>query len=378
MGIQNTNRYFKQALLSEIGEEGQKKLSASTAVVAGCGGLGTVIANGIVRAGVGTVRIVDRDFIELDNLARQILFDEEDICRGLPKAIAAAEKLRLINSTVSIEPVVSDMVPENIESIIRGADIVIDGTDNFETRFLINDACVKRNIPWIYGGVIATCGMSYTIIPGRTPCFQCLQEEMPGPGKSPTCDTVGVLGTAVSVIAAIQVTESLKVLMGNRDVLLGKLVYVDVWNGQWELLDIKKGEKPCPVCDEGIFVHLEKNYGIRTTTLCGQNAIQISSPLTNAIPLPELALRLRACGEVRYNEYMLRFNAEACEFTVFPDGRINHQGDQRRIPGKDLAVEIYRDMNISKIRGDFPFLHQTHAGRPVVYFDNAATTQKPI
>ncbi|MDQ5987451.1 MAG: Sulfur carrier protein adenylyltransferase [Syntrophus sp. SKADARSKE-3] len=250
-------RYAKQILLAEIGEEGQKKLNASTAVVAGCGALGTAIANSLVRSGVGKVRIVDRDFIELDNLARQILFDEEDIRRGLPKAIAAAEKLRLINSAVTIEPVVADIVPENIESLISGADIVIDGTDNFETRFLLNDACVKGNIPWIYGGVVVTYGMSYTVIPGKTPCFRCLMNEMPAPGDYPTGNTAGVLGTAVSVIASIEVTEGLKVLMGRHGDLLGKLVYVDIWNGIWQLLYVRKGEKPCPVCDERHFDHLD-------------------------------------------------------------------------------------------------------------------------
>lgn len=265
MDLGNTNRYAKQILLAEIGEEGQKKLNASTAVVAGCGALGSAIANSLVRSGVGRVRIVDRDVIELDNLARQILFDEEDIRRGLPKAMAAAEKLRLINSAVTIEPIVADIVPENVESIISGADIVIDGTDNFETRFLLNDACVKGNIPWIYGGVVVTYGMSYTIIPGKTPCFHCLMNEMPAPGDYPTGNTAGVLGTAVSIIASIEVTEGLKVLMGRHEDLLGKLVYVDVWKGLWELFDIRKGEKPCPVCDERRFDHLEAKAVRRAT-----------------------------------------------------------------------------------------------------------------
>ncbi|HBH86119.1 MAG TPA: hypothetical protein DDY17_00755 [Syntrophaceae bacterium] len=253
-----TNRYFKQLLLAEIGEEGQKRLNGSSAVIAGCGGLGTVIANNLVRSGVGRVIIVDRDFIELDNLHRQILFDEDDIRKGLPKAVAAAEKLRRIDSDITIEPVVADLTAGNIEQIIKGADIVLDGTDNFETRFLINEACVKLGIPWIYAGVVATYGMVFSIIPGETPCLQCFIRELPGPDESPTCDTVGVLGTAVNIIASVEVTEGLKILMGRQDSLIRKLIYIDAWQGTWSAYEIKKDDKRCPVCDERQFAFLEK------------------------------------------------------------------------------------------------------------------------
>ncbi|HYA13222.1 MAG TPA: ThiF family adenylyltransferase [Syntrophales bacterium] len=331
-----TDRYFKQILLAEIGEEGQKRLNGASAVIAGCGGLGTVIASSLVRFGVGKVTIVDRDFIELDNLARQVLFDEEDIRRGLPKAIAAAERLMLINSEITVEPVVADLTAENIERIIKDTDIVLDGTDNFETRFLINDACVKLGIPWIYGGVVATYGMSFTIIPGTTPCLKCFITELPGPGSTPTCDTVGVLGTAVNTVASIEVTEALKILLGKQDALIRKLIYVDVWYGTWNLFELKKDEKRCPVCDDRQFAFLEKKKGTRLASLCGQNAVQISPPAATGVLFKELASRLASSGKVSYNDYMLRFTIEPYEFTVFPDGRTIIKGTMDESMAKTL------------------------------------------
>jgi len=334
-----TDRYFKHILLAEIGEEGQKKLSGASAVVAGCGGLGTVIANSLVRFGVGKVTIVDRDFIELDNLSRQILFDEEDIRRGLPKAIAAAEKLRLINSEITVEPVVADLTAENIEQIIKGAGIVLDGTDNFETRFLINDACVKLGIPWIYGGVVATYGMSFAIIPGETPCLKCFITELPGPGSTPTCDTVGVLGTAVNMVASIEVTEALKIILGKQEALIKKLIYLDVWYGTWSLFELKKEDKRCPVCDDRQFAFLEQKKGTRLATLCGQNAVQVSPPAATGVSFKDLASRLASSGDVSYNDYMLRFTIEPYEFTVFPNGRTIIKGTTDESAAKTLFAK---------------------------------------
>ncbi len=334
-----TNRYFKQILLAEIGEEGQKRLNASSAVVVGCGALGSVISNSLVRFGVGRVTIVDRDFIEIDNLARQILFDEEDITRGLPKAISAAEKLRRINSEVTIEPVVADLTAANIEGIFKNADVVLDGTDNFETRFLINDACVKLGIPWIYAGVVATYGMVFSIVPGETPCLQCFINELPAPGSAPTCDTVGVLGTAVNIVSSIEVTEALKILLGRREDLIKKLIYIDAWYGTWKLLELKKGEKQCPVCDERQFAYLEQKKGTRLAGLCGQNAVQISPPALTGISFSDLASRLRPHGEVTYNDYMLRFTIPPHEFTVFPDGRTIIKGTTDESEAKILFAK---------------------------------------
>jgi molybdopterin/thiamine biosynthesis adenylyltransferase len=246
-------RYSKQVLLQEIGGEGQRRLNGSSVLLVGCGGLGTVIANSLARAGVGRIRIIDPDCIELDNLQRQILFDESDIKRGLPKASAAAEKLRLINSTITIEPVIEKLTADNVEKVMRDVDLVLDGTDNFETRLLINEACVKYNRPWIYGGVVSTYGMSYTIIPGETLCFRCLVNELPRTCESPSCNTIGVLGTAVNIVASVEVTEALKILTGKKEALLRKLVYIDVWYGTWDLIELKKGRVNCPVCDDKKF-----------------------------------------------------------------------------------------------------------------------------
>jgi molybdopterin/thiamine biosynthesis adenylyltransferase len=314
-------RYSRQMLLAEIGEEGQERLISSAVAVIGCGALGTVIASTVVRAGVGRVKVVDRDYIEWSNLQRQILFDEEDITRGLPKAIAAAEKLRRINSQVKVEPLVADVNPSNVEEIIADADLILDGTDNFETRFLINDACVKHDIPWVYGAVLATYGMSMVILPHRTPCFRCLVTEMPAPGSRPTCDTVGVLGPAVNIVASLEVTEGLKLLLGKEEELHGQFIYVDAWTATLERLELGKRDTPCPACDLGQFEFLEAKAGTYLTSLCGRTAVQISVRGGARVSFPELAERLKSVGQVTFNEYMLRFCVDSYELSVFPDGR---------------------------------------------------------
>ena len=314
-------RYSRQILLSEVGREGQEKLLSSTVAVIGCGALGTVIASSLVRAGVGRVKIVDRDYIELNNLQRQVLFDEEDIARGLPKAIAAAEKLRRVNSQVEIEPVVADVNTGNVEEIIAGVDLIMDGTDNFEARFLINDTCVKNDIPWIYGAVIVTHGMTMVIRPHLTPCFRCFLAEMPAPGSIPTCDTVGVLGPAVNIVASLEVTEGLKLLMGREEELHDRLIYVDAWAGTMERLELEKSDRACPACDLGRFEFLEARAGSFLTSLCGREAVQVNVRGGSVVSLQGLAERLGLVGEVTSNEYMLRFRVDPYELIVFPDGR---------------------------------------------------------
>jgi adenylyltransferase/sulfurtransferase len=314
-------RYSRQTLLPEIGAAGQERLLASSVAVVGCGALGSVIASTLVRAGVGRVRIIDRDYIELNNLQRQMLFDEEDIARGLPKAVAAAEKLRKVNSQVQVEPVVADVNSDNVERFIGDVDLVLDGTDNFEVRFLLNDACVKHNIPWVYGAVLATYGMARAIVPHRTPCFRCFLAELPAPGSTPTCDTVGVLSTAVNVIASLEVTEGLKILLGKENELYGGLVYVDVWTGDFERLDAGRRDEPCPVCDLGQYEFLEAREGSYLTSLCGREAVQVNVRGGAKLSFPDLARRLSAVGQVKYNDYMLRFWVDSYELTVFPDGR---------------------------------------------------------
>lgn len=240
-------RYRRQTLLDVFDEKSQRKLSESSAVLIGCGGLGTVIASYIVRAGIGQLTIVDHDVVSLDNLQRQMLFDEQDVQEKLNKADAAASKLRKINSDVEISAVSEKLTQENVRSIFAGADLVLDATDDMYTRFTINETCIELNIPWIYGGVVSTYGNSFTIIPGQTACLKCFIDEIPEEGAFPGCSDVGVLGPAVSLIASIQVSEGLKLLCGKRDDLIEKMINVDLWNGDWELSEIERNPG-CAVC----------------------------------------------------------------------------------------------------------------------------------
>lgn len=246
----NKGRYSRQLLFSPIGEDGQEKLKKARAAIIGCGGLGSVLANNLARAGIGFLRIVDKDRLEISNLQRQVLFDEKDVKRKLPKAVAAKLHLSHINSEVDVEALVEEVNPENIEKLIYDVDLVLDGTDNFETRFIINDACVKKKVPWIYGSVAASYGMVLNIVPGRRICLRCVFREVPPQEGTLTCNTVGIINSAVNVIASIQTTEALKILTGNIDFLARGLISVDLWNLSLEVLDIRKDSNfECPVCD---------------------------------------------------------------------------------------------------------------------------------
>lgn len=316
------SRYIRQIRYAPFGEEGQRRLSASGALVCGCGALGSVLAGTLVRAGVGRVRIVDRDFVDLTNLQRQMLFDEDDVAAQLPKAVAAAEKLRRVNSEVEIEPIVADVNAANIGELCAGMDVIVDGTDNFETRFLVNDAAVKLGIPWVYGGALGAEGQTMTILPGETPCFRCLMAECPPPGTTPTCDTAGILGPTVGVIASIEAIEAMKILSGNRAAISRSLTVVELWDGQIRQVDISRlrEQTDCPTCKRGEFPWLAGREGSRTAVLCGRNAVQLSHPGTR-LELDELAERLKGVGEVRRNPFLLRLNVEGYQITVFPDGR---------------------------------------------------------
>jgi adenylyltransferase/sulfurtransferase len=317
------DRYSRQIRFPQLGEAGQRRLLQSRVTLCGCGALGTVLANHLVRAGVGRIRIIDRDFIETHNLQRQILFDEDDVAANLPKAEAAARKLSRINSAVEIEPVVTDLDHTNILDLVGDADLILDGTDNFETRYLINDAAIKLEKPWIYGGVIGSEGQTMTILPGKTPCLRCLIETAPPPGMTPTCETAGVLGPAVAVIASFEAVEAIKVLSGAWDAVNPNLIMVDVWDWTFRQLKIAGllGKVDCPCCKQRRFEWLEGEMGSHTTTLCGRNAVQVAVRRSEPLDFPEMAQRLAALGTIRHNAYMLRFATEGYEFTVFPDGR---------------------------------------------------------
>lgn len=324
-----------------LGEEGQKRLCASRVTICGCGALGTVLANHLARAGVGHIRVVDRDFIEIHNLQRQILFDEADVAANLPKAEAAARKMRAINSSITVEAVVTDIDHTNILDLVSDADLILDGTDNFETRYLINDAAVKLGKPWIFGGVIGSEGQTMTILPGKTPCLRCVVEDSPPPGMTPTCETAGVLGPAVSTIASFEAVEAFKILTGDFESLNRDLIMVDLWNWSFRQLRVAGllGKVDCPTCRRREFDWLEGRVGSHTTTLCGRNAVQIATRRSEKLDFAQLASKLAAIGDVRHNDFMLRFETDGHEFTVFPDGRAIIKGTSDIARAKTLYAQ---------------------------------------
>ena len=294
----------------------------------GCGALGSLQADMLARAGVGRLRLIDRDEIERSNLQRQFLYTEDDLQNGLPKAEAAARHLARVNPEVAIEPLVADLVPGNAEKCLAGADVILDGTDNFETRQLINEYCVKSDVPWIYGGVVGSEGTVLGIVPGRTPCLACLFGEAPPPGAMPTCDTAGVISPAVAVVAGLQVAEALKILSGQPELLKGTLWAVDVWTGRARTLDLSAArDDECDVCVQHRFDVLESGQQQRTTALCGRGTVQVSPPTgTPPIDLIALERKLSAVGHVRRNPFLLRARIGEHRLTVFSDGRILVKG----------------------------------------------------
>ncbi|HEY2412154.1 MAG TPA: ThiF family adenylyltransferase [Pirellulaceae bacterium] len=317
-----TSRYARQMRFPGIGVEGQRRLLASKALIVGCGALGSVVINTLARAGVGHLRIVDRDFLELNNLQRQVLYDEDDVAAGIPKAIAAYERLKKINSTITIEPIVADVDHTNIERLAAGVGCIIDGTDNFETRFLLNDAAVKFGIPWVYGGCLAAEGQSLTILPGQTPCLRCLMPEPPPPGSSPTCDSAGILGTIIGVIASFEANEALKILSGHAEAISRPWTIFDLWDNTIRQIKLEPAPATdCPCCGRRDFPWLTGQRGSHTAVLCGRNAVQLSFPGRDAVSFDELEKKLAAVGAVSRNKYLVRAEIGSHTITVFPDGR---------------------------------------------------------
>ena len=313
-------RYLRQTIFAPLGAAGQEKLLAAKVVLIGCGANGTVMANTLARAGVGTLTIIDRDYVELNNLQRQVLFDEDDVTRGTPKAIAAAEKLRRVNSSIQIDGVVADVNAENIEELIAGATLVMDGTDNFETRFLINDACVKHNIPWVYAGAVASYGMTMTIVPHETACLRCVFRKEPAPGTLPTCDTAGVIGPIVNVMASIACAEAIKFIAGVGTRNPG-MINIDLWDNSFDAFAIVRRDD-CPACSQGKYEYLDgERAGAMTAYLCGRDAIQVNPGRGHSLKLTEVAERLKNIGKVSVSGYLIRFNVDNYELTIFPDAR---------------------------------------------------------
>ena len=351
-------RYHRQMLLPGFGEDGQRRLQDSTVVVLGCGALGTVAVDMLARAGVGHLVIVDRDFIELTNLQRQVLFDERDVAEAIPKAEAAKRKIGRINSQVKVTAVVDDINHTNIERYADGADVIVDGLDNLETRYLANDLAVKSGRPLVYGAAVGMTGMAFPILPHTsgeaawespgdslaTPCFRCLFEEAPPPGTSPTCDTIGVISSAVAIVANFQVAETLKILTGNFDHVSRTLLMLDLWANDIQQLNVANAyeSSDCPCCKNREFEYLDGKAGSSAASLCGRNAVQLRHrQQADGVDIAALAKRLRAHGEVSANEFMLRTHItdgnKKYEITLFPDGRAIIKGTDE--PG--VARSIY-------------------------------------
>jgi adenylyltransferase/sulfurtransferase len=334
MNREQHQRYSRQILFAGIGEAGQEKLLGASAVLVGCGALGTVVANLLVRAGVGRLRIIDRDFVEPSNLQRQTLFEEADAQEALPKSVAAERHLRSVDAEARVEGVVADLTPKNARELLSGFPIILDGTDNFETRLLLNDVAISLNVPWIYAAVVGSYGVTLTIRPGEAACLACLlegEEKAAAIGAEETCDTVGILNAAAGVIASIEAGEAIKLLAGKPETLHGRLVACDIWSGRFQSIRIARNPD-CRACGRRELVYLQGEAQPHIT-MCGRDSVQIHER-SRRLDLAELSRRITAAssGEVRHNEFLLRFQVPPYEMTVFVDGRAIVKGT------KDPAV----------------------------------------
>ena len=311
-------RYSRQILFAGIGEAGQEALLGSHAVIVGCGALGSFQAAALARAGVGRITIIDRDYVESSNLHRQWLFEESDAAEALPKAAAAERRIARINSSVTVRGAVADLTAENAAELLEGAGVILDGTDNFDTRYLINDFAIRAGIPWIYGAAVGSYGLAMPVLPGESACLRCVYPEPPS-GIQPTCETAGVLNTIISAVASFQVADALKILCGKRDAVRARITTMDLWEGHIRQIDAPPRDPECPACGRREFAWLDDSRR-GPVTLCGRNAVQIHER-PRPIDLAELKRRLEPLGEVRANEFALRFLSSPYEITVFPDGR---------------------------------------------------------
>ena len=314
------DRYSRQVLFRGIGAEGQRKLAAAHVAIVGCGATGSALAGLLARAGLGTLRIIDRDYVEPSNLQRQSLFDEADAAESLPKAIAAARKIADFNSEIVVEPKVDDLVPANIEALLEGMDLILDGTDNFETRYLINDYAVDRSLPWIYSAAVGSYGLTLNVVPAQTACLACIFPDSPR-GMVETCETSGILNSAVNLVASIAATEALKVLLSGIATthLRRTLLSFDVWTNEHAEISAAKPRPGCRACGERDFIHLA-GEGRPHITLCGRNSVQIHER-QRPINFAEMDLRLQPHGVVRHNDFVLKFWHDPYEMTLFLDGR---------------------------------------------------------
>lgn len=330
------SRYHKQMLFAGIGNDGQQQLADSRVLLVGCGALGCVVADTLVRAGVGHLRIVDRDFVELSNLQRQVLFDEQDVADHLPKVIAAERRLTRVNSDITIEPIVADVDWFNISELTDGTSLILDGTDNFEIRYLINDISLQTGIPWIFTGCTGSVGQVMPVFPNDSGCLRCLMPAPPPPGTTETCDTAGVLAPAVNMVASFQAALALKILTGQADLVDRKLTIIDVWTGSFRQIDVSnlRATSQCPACHGQERLWLNGSRKSSSTILCGRNAVQVTPPEKLALSLSDVADRLRSSGQVIANPFLVRvtvsesFGEHPIEMTIFPDGRAIIRGTE--------------------------------------------------
>jgi molybdopterin/thiamine biosynthesis adenylyltransferase len=315
-----SDRYSRQILFRGIGEEGQRKLATARVAIVGCGATGSALANLLARAGVGTLRIIDRDYVEPSNLQRQSLFDESDAAESLPKAVAAAHKIAEFNSEITVEPKAEDLIPSNIEALLQGVDLILDGTDNFETRYLINDYAVDRSLPWVYSAAVGSYAVTLNVVPGQTACLACIFPDSPR-GMVETCETSGILNSAVNLVASIAATETLKFLVAGASAsnLRRTLLSFDLWSNEHAEISAAKPRLGCRACGKRDFIHLS-GEGRPHITLCGRNSVQIHER-QRPIDFAEMNRRLQSHGTVRHNEFVLKFWREPYEMTLFPDGR---------------------------------------------------------
>ena len=318
MSLESRERYSRQVLFQGVGEVGQTRLTAARIAIVGCGATGSAVASLLARAGVGTIRIIDRDYVEPSNLQRQTLFDEADARESLPKAIAAARKISAFNSDVVVDAQVADLTPSNVESLLEGNALVLDGTDNFETRYLVNDYAVKHAVPWIYAAAVGSYGVTLNVLPGRTACLACIFPDSPR-GAVETCETSGILNSAVNVIASIEATEAIKILVGAEEKLRPTLLSWDVWRNETAELNARSPRADCRACGKRDFIHLA-GEGRPHITLCGRNSVQIHEE-HRPLSFSEMSAKLKPLGNVRHNEFVLKFWREPYEITLFPDGR---------------------------------------------------------
>jgi molybdopterin/thiamine biosynthesis adenylyltransferase len=337
--LQSDERYSRQIRFAPIGADGQARISAARVALIGAGALGSVAAELLVRAGAGFVRLIDRDFVELSNLQRQSLYDEDDVRQNLPKAVAAEAKLRRINSSVQIEAVVDDVNPSTVEDYIQDVDIVLDALDNFETRFVINDACAKHSRPWIYSAAVGSYGLVMPVIPGKSPCLRCMLGSLPAPGSSPTCDTAGVIGPITHIVASMQVAEALKWICGAVKPEDFRLVTYDVWANTFHRMNLgAEVMATCPVCSEGRYDYLNGSP-LRTVTLCGRNAVQLIPAVKGDMDFQKLSKSVPA-DAVQYNDFLMKCSTPPYELTLFKDGRAIVKGTEEASMARSVYSKI--------------------------------------